>query len=810
MQELKAEQLRAGLPLGAFPQSSDEVAALPAVWGQQRAREAIAFGLGLAGDGHNIVVAGSRSSGRTMMVRALVNEAALARSPAADWCYLHNFRDPDRPRAVTLPLGLGYRLQHDLAGLVRACREEIPNAFESDSYEQRRAEALRPIREAREQAVVDLRQAAAGDGFSVTLSAAGLVAQPVTADGTPLSQEALVALSEQERLDLQRRTTAVEAAIASALRRLRALDAEAVVALADLDKDVVRFVVGHILQTLREQYGRHGLNPHFAAIEDDLLHNVERFKAGSSTAGGRADRQDGAVETGLEDTLKRYSVNLFTTHEAEPASESAPVVEEPHPTHRNLFGYINYQYRLGSLSTDFTQVKPGSVHMANAGYLILQLEDLLADAQVWVTLKRCLKAREVRVGGVDDAPPSPAMTLSPAPIPLSVKVVLIGRPRTVALLEAADPEFPELFKIRADFEPDLACDEAGLTAYFGLVRRTVERCRLRPFRRDALAEVIHFGTRLAARQDRLTAQFGLIVDLCQEASHVADLAGAPAVQGTHVAAAIEGKRRRSSLIPERLRELMAEGALRIETTGAVAGQVNGLAVYQTGAQSFGTPLRITCRTGIGRKGIVDIEREVERSGAIHSKGVLVLSGYLVGTFGSAAPLSFTASLTFEQSYDEVEGDSASSAELYAILAALGRVLLRQDVAVTGSVDQFGHVQAVGGVTEKIEGFYDLCSLRGLSGSQGVIIPTTNVLNLVLRPDVIEAVAAGRFHLWAVSSIEEGLEILSGVPAGNLQPDGSYPAGTVFRAVSDAVAAMRRAVAGEPVHGAHATPDCNDE
>ena len=489
--------------------------------------------------------------------------------------------------------------------------------------------------------------------------------------------------------------------------------------------------------------------------------------------------------------MQRYAVNVFVTHE--PSSAVAPVVEENHPTHANLFGRIDMESRGATMVTDHLHIRAGAVHRANGGYLLLQAADLLADARSWVKLKRCLKTSEIRVEDPTDGLfPLPTVNIAPEGMPLDVKVVLVGDPGLFHLLDAVDTEFAQLFKVRAEFDVDFELTASTAADYAGFVRQQVDTCGLLHFSGEAVSALISQAARLVERQDRVTAQFGLIGDICQEANMVARAAGAAIVGREHVLSAIEARRHRSGLIAERLKRMIAEGTLHIETSGAVVGQVNGLAVYSTGSEAFGTPIRITCRTGPGQRGLVAIERETERSGAIHTKGVLVLSGYLMGVFGRTLPLAFNASLTFEQSYDEVEGDSASSAELYAILASLANVPLRQDIAVTGSVDQFGNIQAVGGVPEKVEGFFDLCQVVGLTGEQGVIVPEANIVNLTLRPDVVDAVGRGEFHIWAVRRVEEALAILTGMDAGAVGTDGEYPEGTLFARVAAALDAMRRA------------------
>lgn len=787
---LRAEQLRVQIAPEALPASTAECEPLERVAGQERALEAIAFGLKVDADGYNIVVAGPPASGKNTAARLMVEAVAAIRPPVQDWCYLYNFRDPYRPRAVALPPGLGDDLRHDLAELVDLCRTEIHKAFDSESYQERRSQVLEPLGKEREQILEAMQRSADQLNFTISVTPMGFVATPRGQDGRPLSPEVLSSLPTDLQETIQRRGEKVQEIIGATVRQLRQIDVRAREAIAALDNEVGRFVIGPILEELRTAYGKLGLSEHFDAIEADILTNLDHYRRFTEEAVNKIPPQVLAqVTEEREQLLKRYTVNLFVTH-GDQAPAHAPVVVERQPTYANLFGRLDYQARFGSMMTDFTLIRPGAIHLANGGYLILQAQDALADARCWLKLKHCLKSKEACVGDIAEGLlPLPTVNLIPEAIALDLKVVLVGPPLLFALLDAFDPDFSMLFKVRAEFEPDTEWNDASTAAYASFVRRAVDTCALRHFSNDALVEILRYGTRLAARQDRLSTRYGAVTDLCEEANQIAADERAEQVQARHVLAALVGQAERSGLVPDRLRRMIAEGTLHVETAGAVVGQVNGLAVYQIGNRAFGTPTRITCRVGLGRRGVVNIEREVERSGAIHTKGVLVLSGYLAGTFGRLRPLAFTASITFEQSYHEVDGDSASSAELYAILASLARVPIRQDIAVTGSVDQFGNIQPVGGVTEKVEGFFDVCSEIGLTGSQGVIIPATNVINLTLRDDVAQAVAEGRFHLWAISRMEEGLELLTGVPAGVPTEDGAYPEGTIFHKVAAALDEM---------------------
>ena len=792
--ELGHERLRTALDLSLFPESTADVTPLDRLTGQDRAQEAIAFGLGTTAEGYNVAISGLPGSGRTTAAHQLVNAAAAGAPPGQDWVYLHNFTDPSHPRAAALPAGLGTRLQRDLAHLAETCRNDIPQAFESDSYQERVKAVLEPLNKVREKTIEEMQRAASSQGFAVSMTAMGFAMVPLGRDGRPLAPEVLAGLPSDMRDQIEKRSEFVEGLVDQALRDLRKLDASAREAVTRLDQDVATFVVAHIIEELDEHYGPFDLGAHLKSIQDDIMANLAQFKAISQGALSQLPAQLVAQVTAeREALLRRYGANLLVS-QADTA-KGAPVVEERNPTYHNLLGRIDYEAHFGSFTTDFTHIRPGALHRANGGYLVLQLEDVLFDPRAWLMLKRTLKTRELHVEGVGDLlTPMPAVNLTPEGVPFAGKVVLIGEPMTMALVEMLDPEFGRLFKVRAEFEPDAPVAAGTIAAHVRFVRRIADECNMLPFTRDALAELIQFSTRLAGRQDRLSTRFGELSDLCQEAAHLASSNGSTTIERAHILKALDGRRGRASMIPDRLREMILEGIRRVETDGLVAGQINGLAVYQVGTHAFGTPMRISCRTGVGRRGVVAIEREVERSGAIHSKGVLVLNGYLTGTFGHERPLAFTASITFEQSYDEVEGDSASCAELIVILCALAGVPIRQDIAVTGSVDQFGRIQAVGGVTEKVEGFFDVCDAQGLTGTQGVIIPAPNIVHLTPRPDVVDAVRQGRFHIWAADRAEEALELVTGISAGARDSLGNYPAGTLFEKVTTVLEKLSAAVA----------------
>ncbi|MCC7364416.1 MAG: AAA family ATPase [Dehalococcoidia bacterium] len=799
------DRLRAPVDEALLPESTANVAPLEAIAGQARAREALEFGLRITAEGYHVAVAGPHGSGRNSAARLVADALAASRPPAADWVYIHNFADPRTPRAVRLPNGQGGHLVEHLTGLVESCRDALPRAFDTESYEARARQALEPFEARRDATLKELDRFAQARGFLVSATPGGLLAFPRARDGSPMAPEVYRNLPADVRAKLEAESDNVNETIAATVRDVRRIDAEAAQALRDLDRDVTRYVVGPILDDLRQEFVECGLAPYFDAVEADIVANLSIFKQFTSALPQSLPPQLFAqLLEQREEILRRYRANLFVSHPA--GHRGAPVVDERSPNYRNLVGRISFENRQGALVTDFTQVRGGALHAANGGFLVLQAQDLLADPRAWAALKQSLKNREVRIEDwAEGLGVLPVAGISPEPVPLDVKVILIGEPLLLAVLDAVDSDFPSLFKVRAEFEPDVELSPSAIADYTGFVRRTVDASKLLPFRRSALAELIQYGARLAGRQDRLSSRFAVIADLCHEANHIAALEGVEAVEGAHVLRAITARRNRSSLLADRLRRLVADGTLHIQTTGTVVGQVNGLAVYSTGAHEFGTPLRISCRVGVGQQGVIDVERESERSGAIHTKGVLVLSGYLMGLFGRTAPLAFTASLTFEQSYDEVEGDSASVAELCAILTAIADCPARQDTAITGSVDQFGNVQAVGGVTEKVEGFFDVCSEAGLTGAQGVIMPASNVRDLTLRPDVAEAITAGRFHLWPVTRVEQALTILTGEAAGELDQFGNFPPHSLLGRVATRLGQMSDAAVPAMLRTNHHTP-----
>ncbi len=783
--ELRPEQLRRICDPSTFDfETTDDLPTLQDFIGQERAMRAVDFGAGIASYGFNVFALGLPGSGRTTLVRKHLERIASEEDVPSDWCYVNNFADPHHPKALRLPPGQGIVLRNDMAELVDRCRQDIPRAFESEEYQEAREKIIKETQDQQAAAFEALQKEAQEWGFALIKVPGGLVLTPAV-EGKPLTEAQLQQLSEERRAKVQKLREKLEQKVEQGLRRIRELEKEMREKLRQLDRETTLFAVGHLIEDLKEKYeGLDEVLAYLDSVRDDIVENVDLFKAGEE----KPKAQIAGIPLPVERSpFTRYEVNVLVDRSEE---KGAPVVVETNPTYHNLIGRIEHQAVMGVFSTDFTMIKPGALHRANGGYLILPVRDVLLNPFAWDGLKRSLKDRCIRIEelGTQLSLVS-TVTLEPEPIPLDVKVVLIGSPLLYYLLYYYEEDFQKLFKVKADFATQM--DRTPETEYqYALFVRTIcQEDGLLPFDRGAVAQVIEHSSRLVEDQYKLSTRFGEIADLVREASFWASRNGHSVVTADDVRRAIEEKTFRSNLLEERIKELITQGTVMIDTTGERVGQINGLSVILLGDYTFGRPSRVTANTFVGKAGVVNIEREVELSGPIHSKGVLILSSYLGRKYAQNAPLTLSASLVFEQSYEGVEGDSASSTELYAILSSLSGYPIKQGIAVTGSVNQHGELQPVGGINEKIEGFFDICKAKGLTGDQGVIIPVGNVRNLMLREDVIEAVREGEFHIWPVRTVDEGIEILTGVPAGELQEDGTYPEGTVNWAVSQRLAEL---------------------
>lgn len=776
MSKLSPEQLRRTFdPKTLNSVKGAQRKARESIIGQKRAVSALQFGLEIRNSGFNIYVAGPPGIGKMTAVQSFLEELARRKDTPPDWCYLNDFEDSYQPKICQLPPGRGRALQQDLKNVIAHVRREIPKAFESEEYGNRRDATVKSLDQQRAQALEKLNAQAAEAGFMLQATPFGLATIP-TMNGQPLSDADYQALPAQTRDDFQRRHETLKDLLKATMKQIRDLERAAQEKLQALDQQVALYIVGGLLEELHEKYqDLPVVISHLRAVQKDILENIETFKSGASP---NPSPEGGAVVTPWlrELPFRKYQVNVLVDNSEQ---KGAPVVVEFNPSYNNLFGRVEKEVQFGALYTDFTMIKPGSFHRANGGYLVMPMEDVLRNLLSWEGVKRALRSGEVEIEEIGERLGYMATkSLRPRPIPINIKVVLVGRPMLYYLLHAYDEEFPELFKVKADFDTRMASSEENIQDILAFLPAFCDKEKLQHLDNTAMAKVLEYSARLAEDQEKLSAHFGALADIIREANFWALQAGATRISAVHVQKALDAKIYRSNLIEERLQEMIERDTLLIDTVGQTVGQVNGLSVISLGDYLFGKPSRITASVGPGRDGVLDIEREVELGGPIHSKGVLILSGYLTQQFAQDKPLTLSARMVFEQSYEGVEGDSASSTELYALLSALSDVPIKQGIAVTGSVNQRGEVQAIGGVNQKIEGFFEVCKAKGLTGEQGVMIPQSNVSNLMLREDVVAAVAAKKFSIWAVSTIAEGIEILTGVPAGVRGAEGKFLEGTV--------------------------------
>jgi predicted ATP-dependent protease len=778
------EQLRRRMDPNSLPfNSTAEVVPLTGTIGQPRAVDAIEFGLEIDTYGYNVFLSGTPGSGRESTVLDYLNELAKKHPTPPDWIYVHNFVDPDQPHAIDLPAGQGAQFAREMRDFVVATQREIPRAFESEEYARRRAAALNSFAQQRDEILNQLQQFAQARSFSLEMTPTGIVTVPVL-DGKPIDAEAFEKLSDEQKQQITTHGQEVQTELATTLRNLREIEKQAGQRASELDREIATFVVGPFLDELRERYA---LSPKVIAylneIQNDIPQHLHDFPLATAEQPQPQVLPMAQMQAQQrEEHLARYRVNVLIDNSQ---TRGAPVVFERNPTYYNLIGRIDYRASLGAMLTDFNQIKSGALHQANGGFLVLHVTEVLRSPFAWDALKRSLISHEIQIENLGEQMSAlPTARLRPEPVPIKLKVVLIGMPAIYQTLLSLDEDFQELFKVRADFAPDMAWSDEHVHNYAAFISRKVRESQLRHFDRGAVARVVEYGARMLEDQRKLSTRLLDIANVITEASYWAKRSGHDPVMAEDVITAINKSIYRSNLIEERTREMIDNGTIMIDTSSDIVGQINGLSVLNVGDYEFGQPSRITARVALGRGNIVSVEREIEMSGAIHSKGVLILSGYLRGTYGIKMPLAVTATITFEQSYGGVDGDSASSTELYALLSALSGLPLHQGIAVTGSVNQFGQVQAIGGATHKIEGFFAVCEAQGLTGKQGVMIPATNVPTLMLNDEVVEAVRNGQFSIWQVSTVDEGIEILTGVPAGDRDEHGNFPEGSVHRLVEE--------------------------
>jgi predicted ATP-dependent protease len=771
---------RACDPSGLGFKNTSELEVLAEFVGQNRALQAIQFGVGIRRQGFNLFLLGPAGMGKHRVAQRLLEEKAASEATPDDWCYVNNFENLENPRAMRLPPGRGVQLREDMERLMENLRSAIPSAFESESYRARKHVIEQEVKDQQEKIFEVLQNEAEGKGIAVLRTPTGIVLAPMQ-QGEVMKPEDFEKLPESEHQKIEKAIATLQEKLQAALHEIPKLEHEGREKIRQLNQEVVMFAVGHLIEEMRKKYlDLPEVGQFLKDMETDVRQNVDQFVGPAENPLAALLGAQAPFEPRGATFFRRYQVNPIVDHSG---THGAPVIYEDNPTFPNLVGQFEYMAHLGALSTDFTLIRPGALHRANGGYLILDAYKLLQQPYAWEGLKRSLRSCEIQVESIGQMLGLVStVSLEPQAIPLHVKIALLGERSLYYLLSTYDSEFSELFKVAADFDDEMARNPETDLLYARWIATLARDEKLLPFTREGVARVIEQCSRLAGDSQKVFAHRRALTDLIQEADHWARSAGRTDVGAGDVERAIEAQIGRADRVRDRLLEETVRGTILIDTQGEKVGQVNGLSVLELGQFSFGHPSRITARVRLGKGEVIDIEREVELSGPIHSKGVLILAGFLGARYAADHPLSLSASLVFEQSYGPVEGDSASSAELYALLSALSDAPIKQSLAVTGSVNQRGEIQAIGSVNEKIEGFFDLCKARALVGEQGVIIPRANVRHLMLRRDVLDAARDGKFRIYAVNTIDEGIEILTGLPAGERDSSGNFPNGSVNQKV----------------------------
>ncbi len=772
--KLKPEELYKCCDVDIFKfNTTDELVKYEGTIGQEKALNSLDFGLSLDSKGFNIYALGESGTGKMRSIRTLLNERAAKETVPNDWCYVYNFKDPDNPIAISLASGQGIAFQKDMNDLITTLRSEIPKAFESKEYEKQKGKIIDEFQQKQKELFSALEEEAQAKGFAIRKTAAGLIIIPIKKSGEPLTDEEYSALDERMKKRVEETGKMLQEKLDDVIRIAREAEKLVKEMLSRLDREIALGAIGHLIDDLKNKYREYEkITTYLESVKEDILSHLDDFRATEEQAPPLPFMKVPRPEV----SFVRYTVNVVVNNSE---LKGAPVVFESNPTYLNLFGRIEYKVQYGMALTDFSMIKAGSLHRANGGYIVINALDLLRNIFSYDALKRAIKNKEIKIEDVWEQYRLLSTTaLKPQPIPLDVKVILVGNPYIYYLLYNLDEEFRELFKVKADFDSRMPRTAENIEKYAYFVSSCQKEENLLPIDRSGVAKIVEYGSRLANHQEKLSTRFSDIADLIRESHYWAQKQGSSVVKAEHVNKAIQEKILRVNRIEERIREVILEDTIIVNTSGQKVGQVNGLAVLDLGDYSFGKPSRITARTYIGKAGVVNIERETKMSGRIHEKAIMIISSYIGSRFAIQRPISLSASITFEQLYELVEGDSATCAELYALISSISGVPLKQGIAVTGSMDQNGDVQPIGGVNEKIEGFFDICKMRGLDGTHGVIIPKRNVKHLMLKQEVADAVREGKFSIYPIDKVEEGLEILTDMPAGELREDGTYPEGTV--------------------------------
>lgn len=780
--EVPVEKLRWKCDPGIFEfECTKELSPLGEFIGQERAAKAIEFGLNMSDDGYNIYVAGLTGTGKTTMVKTYIEKLIKEKETRGetpvieDWCYLYNFREPDQPQIVSLPQGKGKEFRDDMNQLLNRTRKEMRRAFTSDEYKEQKEKVMEESQNLQKQVFESVSEEARQQEFALKVGPAGPTLIP-TVNGHPMEEKQFNALSENAKKDLNNKHDELIKKLQSGIEQVADLQKQTAERLQKLDKDIGEFTISRLINMLLITYQEQSkISKFLYELKRYTLDNIELFKDGEEPAPTVLGMPVNQAATGKNPFLP-FQVNVFVDNSE---VKGPPVVIESNPNFGNLFGMIERRFLLGGYVSDHTMIKPGALSKANGGYLLLSAYDIAINSIAWFALKRAIKNKEVRIEDPFEqfglfAPQG----MRPEPMPVKIKIILIGESLIYHLLSMHDEDFWEIFRVKADFDYEIDKTEKNMKDYAAFIAVCCEECGTKHFDPAGVAGMIEYSSRMVSDQDKMSSRFAFIKQLIQESDYWASRDGDKLITDKHVAKAIEERIFRHNLADEKIRDMINRGEIMIDVAGEETGQVNGLSIYSLGDIAFGKPSRITASTFMGRGGVINIERESKMSGPIHNKGVMILSGYLGWRYAQDKPLSLSASLCFEQSYEGIEGDSASSAELYAILSSIAEVPIRQSIAVTGSVNQKGQIQPIGGVNLKIEGFFRVCQAQGLTGDQGVLIPSQNLRNLMLDEDVVQAVKAGKFHIYTAKTVDEGMEILTCSPAGARKKDGTYPKGSI--------------------------------
>lgn len=771
---------------------TSELEALEDIIGQERAAKALQFGLKIKTRGYNIFMSGSTGTGKTSYAQNYVKKIAQKTKTPDDWCYVYNFNNPNQPSALNLPAGLGKILKEDMEDFIKVLQLEISRAFDSEDYEREKTSLAKEYQTRRNDLLERLNDDAEKQGFKVKTTNAGIYFLPII-EGKTISEEEYGELDEKLKHEITEKSNIVQLETIDIIRKIKAIEKEAEEKVSEWENKIALFAVGMHINDLKEKYQDYKkVTDFFESVQEDILKNLDDFREEDYS-----DEQQQMLIPWIRSSegspTDKYKVNLLVDNSK---LKGAPVIVDFNPTFFNLLGKLEYENEFGTMTTDYTMIKGGLFHQANGGYLILQAKDVLSNVQAWEVLKRVLRTKQIAIENMKEQMGLVAFsTLKPQPIPIDIKVILVGSEYLYQALYEFDEDFKKLFKIKVDFDAEMERTKENTKKLARFINSFCKREEALHFDKTGVAKVVEYSSRLVEDQTKLSTKFNDIVEILSESCAWADIEGSSLVGAQHVKKAIVEKIYRSNKYDKKILESLENGTIILDTDGEVVGQINGLTILDMGDYYFGKPSRITANTFMGESGIVNIEREVEMSGTSHSKGVFILSGYIGQKFAQEIPLTLTASLCFEQLYGGVDGDSASSAELYAVLSSLADVPIKQYIAVTGSVNQKGEIQPIGGATEKIEGFFELCKLRGLDGKHGVIIPYQNIKNLVLNDDVVEAVKDGKFSIYAVKTIDEGIEIMTGIKAGEKKKDGNYPTGTINYLVYEKLKKYAQTAAG---------------